>query len=61
MVFLINWQTRAASVELSLPLDKASRLIREITNGQQVAANGSKVQIRTEVPAQGLKVYRIDY
>jgi hypothetical protein len=48
-------------VDLSLPLDKAPRLIREITNGQPIAANGSKVQIRTEVPAQGLKVYRIDY
>jgi beta-galactosidase len=61
MVFLINWETRAASVELSLPLDRVPRLVREVTNGQQVAASGNRIQIRTQVPAQGVKVYRIDY
>src|SRR5262249_30259263 len=61
MVFLINWEMHAASVELSLPLDRAPRLVREVTNGQQVAASGNRIQISTQVPAQGVKVYRIDY
>jgi beta-galactosidase len=61
MVFLLNWETRPAKVQLTLPLDKAPRQVREITSGQPLAGAGARLQIDTEVPAQGVRVYRIDY
>jgi ABC-type transporter Mla MlaB component len=61
MVFLINWEERAANVELIVPLEKAPRQVREITTGKELAAAGAQVQIHTEVPAQAVRVYRIDY
>ncbi len=61
MVFLMNWETSDANVELSLPLDQPARLVREITGGERVPVAGTTLRIRTEVPAQGVKVYRIDY
>ena len=62
MVFLINWEDRAADVDLTVPLEKAPRQVREITSGKSLApGGGARVQIRGEVPAQAVRVYRIDY
>ena len=61
MVFLMNWGTRDANVELGLPLDRPARQVREITGGERISASGTTLRIRTAVPAQGVKVYRIDY
>ncbi len=61
MVFLINWDTRPAGVELTLPLSRIPRQIREITTDQPLAGVSNPVRIAAEVPAQGIRVYRIDY
>ncbi|HEY2016235.1 MAG TPA: beta-galactosidase trimerization domain-containing protein, partial [Bryobacteraceae bacterium] len=61
MVFLFNWEARPARVELTVPLDKSPKQVREITTGQTVSAGTARVQINTDVPALGLRVYRIDY
>ena len=61
MVFLINWETAAAKVELSLRLEKAARRVSEVTTGQAAGAGGMQVRIEAEVPAQGVRVYRVDY
>jgi beta-galactosidase len=61
MVFFINWGAAPAKIAFSLPLDKAPRQVREITTGRQLAAAGKQVRIDAEVPAQGVRVYRIDY
>ncbi|HTS26329.1 MAG TPA: hypothetical protein VMH81_10685, partial [Bryobacteraceae bacterium] len=47
---------------LTVPLEKAPRQVREITSGKSLApGGGARVQIRGEVPAQAVRVYRIDY
>jgi hypothetical protein len=61
MIFLINWESRPAKVELNLQLDRAARQIREITTGQALSASGARVRIAAEVPAEAVRVYRIDY
>jgi beta-galactosidase len=61
MVFLMNWEAQAARVDLKLPLDKAAKRVRETTTGRALAATGNRLEIQTEVPAQGVRVYRIDY
>jgi len=61
LVFLINWEARPANISLALPLEAAPGKIREITTGQEFTATGAQVQIKTDVPAGGVRVYRIDY
>jgi beta-galactosidase len=61
MVFFINWGAAPAKIAFSLPLDKAPKKVREITTGRQMAATGMQVRIDAEVPAGGVRVYRIDY
>jgi len=61
MVFFINWGAVPAKIAFSLPLDKAPKKVREITTGRQMAAPGMQVRIDAEVPAGGVRVYRIDY
>lgn len=55
MIFLINWETRPARVDLGIP---AAKQVREITTGATVPAS---TRIRAEVPAQSVRVYRLDY
>jgi beta-galactosidase len=61
MVFLMNWGTQAAKLELTVTLDKAPKQVREITTGQTLPGARARAQIAVEVPAQGVRVYRIDY
>jgi beta-galactosidase len=61
MVFLLNWGTQPVKLELTLPLDQAPKQVREITTGQTLAGARAQLQIDTEVPSQGVRVYRIDY
>jgi hypothetical protein len=42
-------------------LDKLARQVREITSDQVLPAGAAVLQLREEVPAQGARVYRIDY
>ncbi len=60
MVFLMNWDTRPAQVDLTLPLGRAPRQVREITTGQPLST-AANLRIQAEVPAQAVRVYRIDY
>ena len=60
MVFLVNWGTQPAKLDLTLPLDRPPKQVREITRGQ-VLAVGNPLRIQADVPAQAVLVYRIDY
>jgi beta-galactosidase len=55
MIFLMNWEAATARVDFAVP---AARKIREITTGTDVPA-GERIQ--AEVPAQSVRVYRLDY
>jgi hypothetical protein len=59
LLFLINWDLRPVRVEIGIP---PAKRIREITvgpGGVMSTANGTRVVV--EVPAQGVRVYRVDY
>jgi hypothetical protein len=60
MVFLVNWGTQPAKLELTLPPGRPPRQVRELTRGQVLAA-GDPLRIQAEVPGRGVLVYRIDY
>ncbi|HLH16806.1 MAG TPA: beta-galactosidase [Bryobacteraceae bacterium] len=61
MVFLMNWGASPAAVKLTIPLDRAPKQVREITTGQALPHPAAAVHLDTDVPAQGVRVYRIDY
>jgi hypothetical protein len=60
MIFLVNWQTQPAKLDLMLPLGKPPKQVRELTHSQVLPA-GEPLHLHAEVPAQGVLVYRIDY
>jgi beta-galactosidase len=60
MVFVMNWETQPTKIDLTLPLERAPRQVREITTGESVAA-ANPLRIVGEAPAQAVRVYRIDY
>jgi beta-galactosidase GanA len=55
MVFLVNWGTVVATFDLTLESLPGS--IREITTGREMPKSQ---HIQDEVPAQGVRVYRVD-
>ena len=61
LLFLLNWGSSASKVELDVRLDKPARQVREITSDRVLPAGAAVFQLREEVPAQGARVYRIDY
>jgi plasmid replication initiation protein len=60
LVFLFNHAKSPASVEFERTLERRARSVREILTGYKVHA-AAKLVLRTEVPAQGVRVYRIDF
>jgi beta-galactosidase len=60
-VFFFNHRDAPASVEFSRPLEKPASAIREITTGGQLRITGNTLDLKAEIPAQSVRVYRIDY
>ena len=61
MLFLMNWETRDAPVELTVPLARPARKVYEVTTGQTLAGGASPLRISAELPPGGVRVFRIDY
>jgi len=60
-VFFFNHADRPASVEFRRAVEKPASSIREIMTGQDVALEGTEVNLKTEVPAESVRVYRIKF
>jgi beta-galactosidase len=60
-VFFFNHADKPASVEFRLAVEKPASSIREIMTGQDVAPEGAEVNLKTDVPAQSVRVYRIEF
>jgi beta-galactosidase len=60
-VFFFNHANKPASVEFTRKLEKPAAGIREIMTGQEVAHGGTALDLRADVPAQSVRVYRIDF
>jgi len=60
-VFFFNHADKPALVEFSRVLEKPASNIREIMTGQEVARAGTQLKIKVDVPANSVRVYRIDF
>ena len=60
-VFLFNHGEKAAEVEFAEELGRPATRVVEIEGGEGLKTAGKHFAVKTEVPAQAVKVYRIDY
>ncbi len=61
LVFVFNHGSQPAHVEYTCGLEKPARRVREQVTGEAMAASGERFRLRTEIPPQSARVYRIDY
>jgi len=61
LVFLFNHEGEPARVEYSSALEKPAAHIRELVTGAALEPSGNRFRLRTEIPQQSVRVYRIDY
>jgi beta-galactosidase len=61
LIFAFNHGPRAARLEYSLPLTRTPRVIREIVTGAFVAPEGAAFRLTTDIPAESVRVYRIEF
>ena len=59
--FLFNHADKPASVEFVRPLERPASNIREIVTGQRISPAGTNLDLKTEVPAESVRIYRIDF
>lgn len=60
-VFFFNHAQQSAHVEFSAALPQEARHIQEIVTAHVVAAEGKRFQVKTDIPGECVRVYRIDF
>ena len=60
-VFLFNHADKPASVHFVRSLERPASGIREIVTGQKISPAGANLDLRSEVPAESVRIYRIDF
>ena len=60
-VFFFNNGEKTAQVEFTEELQRPARNVREIVQGETKKVEGITFAVKTEVPALGVRIYRIDY
>jgi len=61
LIFFFNHSERTASVKFRRDLEKPASGIREIMTDEKITTAGTSLLLRTEVPAQSVRLYRIDF
>jgi beta-galactosidase len=61
MVFLFNHAERAAQVEFAEDLPKTATTVQEIVSGEVQPNIDKRFGVKTDLPAQSVRIYRIDY
>ncbi len=59
-VFFFNHGEKAAKVEFTEELERSAN-VREIMIGETRKVEGKRFAVKTEVPALGVRIYRIDF
>ena len=59
--FFFNHGDKPASVEFSRALERPASSIREIMTGEKVSVAGTELNLKTDVPANSVRVYRIEF
>jgi beta-galactosidase len=60
-IFLFNHGDRPASIEFNRILEQPASGIREIVTDQTIQTAGRNLELKTEVPAESVRIYRIDF
>lgn len=60
-VFFFNHGDRPAAVEFRRSLEKPAAKIRDVTTGSAISPTANVLYLKAEVPAQSVRVYRIDF
>jgi beta-galactosidase GanA len=60
-VFFFNHGETAAEVEFTEELGRSAADVREIVTGETRRVEGKRFAVKTQVPALGAKIYRVDY
>ncbi len=60
-VFFFNHGEKTADVQFAEKLQRPAKAVREVVSGGIGAPDGEKFTVKTQVPAQGARIYRIDY
>lgn len=60
-VFFFNHGDKVASVEFRHTLEKSASSIHEIVTGQQIPPTGMNLDLKAEIPAESVRIYRIDF
>ncbi|MFB3815993.1 MAG: hypothetical protein ACE14L_17965, partial [Terriglobales bacterium] len=61
LAFLFNHGDKSARVEYSATLARPARKIAELSSGSTIVPQGTELSLKVEVPAEAVRVYRIDY
>jgi hypothetical protein len=60
-VFLFNHGEKDAEVEFAGELDRTVASVRETRTGETRKTEGKRFALKTKVPAQAARIFRIDY
>jgi hypothetical protein len=60
-VFLFNHGEKVAEVEFVSELTRPAVNAREILTGETLKVEGKRFVVKTEVPPQAMRIYRINY
>jgi hypothetical protein len=60
-VFFFNHGDKPASVEFSRALERSASSIHEVMTGEKVAGAGTQLNLKADVPANSVRIYRIDF
>ena len=61
LIFFFNHAQKSAPVEFRRELEKPASAVREIMTEEKITATGTSLLLKTEVPAQSVRIYRIDF
>jgi beta-galactosidase len=61
LVFFFNHADEPAAVEFARTLERPAARIWEITSGQEVTPTGTGLNLKAEIPAQRVRIYRIEF
>jgi beta-galactosidase len=61
LVFLFNHSDKPASVDFQRSLERPAKSITEIVTGEKVRPTGAKLELKPVIPAESVRVWRVDY
>jgi hypothetical protein len=59
--FFFNHRDKPAAVEFARVLERPASSIREIVAGEKISPAGTNLNLKAEVPAQSVRIYRVDF